>query len=174
MQPRCRSSRTWRSRTRLGAERGKPQALRSAPRQSWASLRADQPRGCSTLFRRGGTSRVPVRGGLGPAQGVGNREGRLARSRTSRLATVAKHYPLRSATRYKTKSRRADSNRLPLLQLRVITHALQGSARACGYRIPRPLSLLRFAACCTVLRSRWYQSGINIASTLYLRCKGTA
>ena len=50
-----------------------------------------------------------------------------------------------------------------LLQLRVISHALLGFARACKSRITKPLSLLRVAACCTVLRSQWYQSGINIA-----------
>src|SRR5215204_4352632 len=49
-----------------------------------------------------------------------------------------------------------------LLQLRVISHALLGFARACKSRITKPLSLLRVAACCTVLRSQWYQSGINI------------
>ena len=58
-------------------------------------------------------------------------------------------------------SRRADSNRLPLLQLRVITQALQGVAQACHSRISKPLSLLSFARCCTVLRSQWCQSGIN-------------
>jgi hypothetical protein len=45
--------------------------------------------------------------------------------------------------------------------LRVITQALQGCAGGCKSRISRRLSLLRVAACCTVLRSRWYQSGIN-------------
>src|SRR5215217_8512228 len=60
-------------------------------------------------------------------------------------------------------SRRADSNRLPLLQLRVITQALQGCAGGCKHRIFRGVSFPRLAACCTVLRSRWYQSGINIA-----------
>src|SRR5919107_4531726 len=58
-------------------------------------------------------------------------------------------------------SRRADSNRLPLLQLRVITQALQGFAGDCKYRIFRGVSFLRLAECCTVLRSRWYQSGIK-------------
>src|SRR5215212_5978248 len=45
--------------------------------------------------------------------------------------------------------------------LRVITQVLQGLARACKFLISRRLSLLCLAACCTVLRSRWYQSGIN-------------
>src|SRR5215212_4384677 len=45
--------------------------------------------------------------------------------------------------------------------LRVITQALQGVAEACKSRISRRFPLLRVAACCTVLRSRWYQSGIR-------------
>jgi arsenate reductase (thioredoxin) len=43
--------------------------------------------------------------------------------------------------------------------LRVITQALQGCAGACKSRISKRLSLLRFARRCTVLRSRWCQSG---------------
>src|SRR5215204_5122802 len=45
--------------------------------------------------------------------------------------------------------------------LRVITQALQGCAGDCKSRIFRGVSFLRLAECCTVLRSRWYQSGIN-------------
>src|SRR5215212_1696128 len=45
--------------------------------------------------------------------------------------------------------------------LRVITQALQGVAEACKSRISKPFALLWFAACCTVLRSRWYQIGIK-------------
>src|SRR5215217_2970282 len=52
--------------------------------------------------------------------------------------------------------------------LRVIGHVLQGLAEACNYRISRRLSLLRVAACCTVLRSRWCQSGIRKAGGWYL------
>jgi hypothetical protein len=48
--------------------------------------------------------------------------------------------------------------------LRVITQALQGCAGGCKCRIFRGVSFLRLAQCCTVLRSRWYQSGINITS----------
>jgi hypothetical protein len=59
------------------------------------------------------------------------------------------------------KSRRADSNRLPLLQLRVISQVLQGFALPCKSRISKRLSLLRLAGCCTVLRSRWCQSGVK-------------
>jgi hypothetical protein len=56
-----------------------------------------------------------------------------------------------------------------LLQLRVITQTLQGIARGCKSRIFRGVSFPCLAACCTVLRSRWYQSGIRplrIRSTL--------
>jgi hypothetical protein len=45
--------------------------------------------------------------------------------------------------------------------LRVIIHMLQGFARGCKSCIFGGLSPLRVAACCTVLRSRWCQSGIN-------------
>src|SRR5215208_1612713 len=45
--------------------------------------------------------------------------------------------------------------------LRVITQALQGVARDCKSPISKRLSLLRVAACCTVLRSRWYRNGIS-------------
>jgi hypothetical protein len=48
-----------------------------------------------------------------------------------------------------------------LLQLRVMHQALQGCAGGCKCRIFRGVSLLRLAECCTVLRSRWYQSGIK-------------
>src|SRR5215203_1035439 len=51
----------------------------------------------------------------------------------------------------------------PLIcSLRVIGQALQRFALVCKSRIFRQLSLLWLATRCTVLRSRWYQSGINI------------
>jgi len=46
--------------------------------------------------------------------------------------------------------------------LRVIIHMLLGLAGGCKIRIPRPVSLLCFALRCTVLRSRWCQSGVNV------------
>jgi integrase len=46
----------------------------------------------------------------------------------------------------------------------VIHQSLQEVAEICKPRIPKELSLLRVAARCTVLRSRWYQSGINSAN----------
>jgi hypothetical protein len=45
--------------------------------------------------------------------------------------------------------------------LRVIIHALQGCAGGCKSRISKPVSIPRVAECCTVMRSRWYQSGIT-------------
>ena len=48
-----------------------------------------------------------------------------------------------------------------LISLRVIGHALQECAVDCKSPISRGLSLLGVAACCTVLRSRWYQNGVN-------------
>jgi hypothetical protein len=45
--------------------------------------------------------------------------------------------------------------------LRVIGHMLQGVAQECKSRISKLLSILSVAACCTVLRSQWYQSGIS-------------
>jgi hypothetical protein len=45
--------------------------------------------------------------------------------------------------------------------LRVCGQWLLSVARVCKSRISKPLSLLLLALCCTVLRSRWYQSGIK-------------
>jgi hypothetical protein len=44
---------------------------------------------------------------------------------------------------------------------RVLIHALRVCARVCRDRISKLVSLLRLAACCTVMRSRWCQSGVN-------------
>jgi hypothetical protein len=52
--------------------------------------------------------------------------------------------------------------------LRVIGQALQGFARSCKCRLFRGVSFLRLAACCTVLRSRWYQSGIRASDSYRL------
>jgi hypothetical protein len=45
--------------------------------------------------------------------------------------------------------------------LRVISHVLQGFARSCKYPLSKGFSLLCLALCCSVLRSRWCQSGVN-------------
>jgi hypothetical protein len=67
--------------------------------------------------------------------------------------------------------------------LRVIIHVLQGFARGRKCRISKGVSFLCFALGCTVLRSRWCQSDVNVTSkprfteldqltvgTLSLRC----
>ncbi len=65
---------------------------------------------------------------------------------------------------YECRCERADerTRTADLLQLRVISQVLQGVARACKCRMFRGVSLPCLAMCCTVLRSRWYQSGINV------------
>jgi hypothetical protein len=49
----------------------------------------------------------------------------------------------------------------PTCSLRVISQALQGVAGVCKCRISREVSFLWLALCCTVLRSRWCQSGVR-------------
>jgi hypothetical protein len=49
-----------------------------------------------------------------------------------------------------------------LASLRVCGQGLLGVAGDCKFRISRRFSLLWFAVHFTVLRSRWYQSGVNI------------
>jgi hypothetical protein len=63
----------------------------------------------------------------------------------------------------KANSQRADERTRTAYpcSLRVIHQALQGFAEACKFRIFRRLSMLRIAGCCTVLRSRWCQIGVN-------------
>ena len=64
---------------------------------------------------------------------------------------------LKETTRADERTRTAD-----LLQLRVISHVLQRFAQACKCPISKGFSFLGLALGCTVLRSRWYQSGINV------------
>ena|SRR5215207_3745139 len=60
------------------------------------------------------------------------------------------------------KNREPTSGLEPLTcSLRVIIHVLQGFALVCESRTSKRFSLVRLALCCTVLRSRWCQSGIN-------------
>jgi hypothetical protein len=58
------------------------------------------------------------------------------------------------AEKPETASRRADSNRLPLLQLRVINGTLQAFASGSKTRISKPVQFLCPARCCTVVCSR--------------------
>jgi hypothetical protein len=48
-----------------------------------------------------------------------------------------------------------------LISLRVLIHALQGVAEDCKCRISKPYSFLQLAVRCTVLHSRWCQSGVR-------------
>src|SRR5215210_8149970 len=81
------------------------------------------------------------------------------------LRLVAEPASRRSGSQYPAHLRHkrgAMSGLEPLTcSLRVIGHTLQGVAGACKSRISRRLSLLQVAGRCTVLRSRWYQSGIR-------------
>ena len=45
----------------------------------------------------------------------------------------------------------------------MIIHALQGFAGPCKFPLSKGVPFLCLAPCCTVLRSRWGQSGINIS-----------
>jgi hypothetical protein len=85
-------------------------------------------------------------------------------------------YPEDAVTVYRYSPANSDKGEEPTsglepltCSLRVIGQALQGFAQECKSRISKRLSLLRVAECCTVLHSRWYQSGINrsIASSQY-------
>src|SRR5215217_6624093 len=68
----------------------------------------------------------------------------------------------------KIKSHRADSKRClaPITSDR--SAVAGGIAEACKSLISRWLSLLRVDACCTVLRSRWCQSGVSRSRILRL------
>jgi hypothetical protein len=60
-----------------------------------------------------------------------------------------------------------------LVSLRVINRVLQGFAGGCKTRIPRPVSLLCLALRCSVLRSRWCQSGVGVpVAVSYLTVSG--
>jgi len=67
-------------------------------------------------------------------------------------------------------SREPTSGLEPLTcSLEVIHRALQGFARGCKCRIFREVSFLCLAQRCTVLRSQWCQSGVNIAPVVRAR-----
>jgi hypothetical protein len=109
------------------------------------------PRVCCAEFRR----RWPQRGVHKPLV-------------ISRRPTLIASIQLRQGQK---ESRRAVSNRLHLLQLRVCGQWLLSVAQPYKSRISRLVSFLRLALCCTVLRSWWCQSGVNITSML--RCRGS-
>src|SRR5215213_9520003 len=76
---------------------------------------------------------------------------------------VSRLLPCEEISAYLSQLERADERTRTAYpcSLRVIGHVLQGCAGGCRTRISKPFSLLCLALCCTVLRSRWYQSGIN-------------
>ena len=74
----------------------------------------------------------------------------------SKLFCLEVLVPVRRVRRADERTRTAD-----LISLRVIYHALQRFAQGCKGLTPKRLSLRRVAAYSSVLRSRWYQSGIK-------------
>jgi len=81
---------------------------------------------------------------------------------TERLDTSVAGFVMEAVYGICRKKREPTSGLEPLsCSLRVIIHALQGCAGGCKYPSSKGISLLCLAEGCTVLRSRWYQSGIN-------------
>jgi hypothetical protein len=71
-------------------------------------------------------------------------------------------FELRNFTCKSRQNKELTSGLEPLsCSLGVIIQALQGNAEDCKSRISKPVSFLCFAQRCTVLRSRWCQSGIR-------------
>jgi hypothetical protein len=62
----------------------------------------------------------------------------------------------RPSVRADERTRTAD-----LVSLRVINHVLQGFAEPCKFPLSKGIPFLCLAPCCTVLRSRWCQSGVK-------------
>ena len=80
----------------------------------------------------------------------------------SRGLTWAFSISSRFTCKWKQKQRAGERTRTAdLISLRVLSQAFQRFAQACKTRIYRPISFLCLAAYCTVLRSRWCQSGIK-------------
>ena len=134
------------------------QTLRGS--NSWSNFPATIS--CPALrrsFSNSGTRRSPVR------RPDVNARNRLWRSYCLRTADKALDvwYGRSPLLRLLQIKRRADERaRIAYpCSLRVIGQALQGVAEACKSRILKPISFLRLAQCCTVLRSRWCQSGVN-------------
>jgi hypothetical protein len=80
-----------------------------------------------------------------------------ASSRASPVATSSE-----ALTSCRLEERADERTRIAfLLQLRVISQALQECAGVCKCRIFRGVSFPCLAPCCTVLRSRWCQSDVK-------------
>jgi hypothetical protein len=90
---------------------------------------------------------------------------------SSARGTLTPQLPLVSGSRLSQLLEETDerTRTADLCSLRVITQALQGFAQPCKSRISKRVFFPCLPACCTVLRSRWYQNGINrgIASSQY-------
>jgi hypothetical protein len=71
--------------------------------------------------------------------------------------------PCRENSAYLRRLERADERTRTAdpTSLRVIIHALHGFAQGCKFPILKPVSVLCISLCCTVLRSRWCQSGVR-------------
>src|SRR5918994_5462406 len=104
-----------------------------------------------------GSANAPKLSAMGSSSTLLRREG----ARTWSSHTDAGIRPFRFALWSNERTRTTG-----LLQLRVIHHPLQGCAGDCKCRIFRGVSFPCLAACCTVLRSRWYQSGSNTGAYL--------
>ena len=93
----------------------------------------------------------------------------MAESQLSELAPALAPrslYPPKFSLQIAIKRRADERTRTAdLPSLRVIIQVLQGFASSCKSRIYKAVSLLSLALCCTVLRSRWCQSGVNITLT---------
>src|SRR5215208_783230 len=76
--------------------------------------------------------------------------------------TDALPYPEYSACLSQLRSADERARTADLSSLRVINRALQGFAEASKYRISKPASFLCLTPCCTVLCSRWCQSGVTV------------
>jgi hypothetical protein len=102
---------------------------------------------------RAGVARLLARSDL---SGITNGVTEFVADRPQRLPVLYLSCKTSEKGRADERTRTAD-----LVSLRVIGHALRGVARGCKSPISRRLLLLRLAPCCTVLRSRWCQSGVK-------------
>ena len=76
--------------------------------------------------------------------------------------------PLSEYSAYISQKRADERTRTADLLITSDQSGVAGVAQACKSRISRGVSFLWFAACCTVLRSRWYQSGIRTSDSYTL------
>jgi hypothetical protein len=140
--------------------------VRQSPRLSGSSDQGN-PGSARSLQHSGHHGRVLPRAPGHAASGIGDGRSALRPVTVNKCVrgprTVGVVLSCPTFTLQNQRKKRADerTRTAHLLQLRVIIHALQGVAQACKSRISKPFSFPRLAACCTVLRSRWCQSGVN-------------